>query len=157
MHARLASSWAISTVLLAGFLACHQSQEPDIPIEYTLGKGRPGPTASAPASLGGDVRADEKRDAFDEAQGKVVLNRAANSARTCVNVVSSNQPHGVATVTVTFSGSGKSTKATIGAPFDGKPIGNCVIRAFVNIVIKPFEGPDVQMTQKVTLRGGGPK
>jgi hypothetical protein len=103
------------------------------------------------------VRADEKKNAFDEAEAKILLSRAARSARTCVNVVSQSQPHGDAVVTVTFSGTGKSTKATLGPPFEGKPIGNCVIRAFVNIIIKPFEGPDVQMTQKVTLRGGGAK
>jgi hypothetical protein len=119
-----------------------------------LGKG-PGPAASAPPSLAGDVQADEKAGSFDEAQAKIVLNRAANSARTCVNVVSQNQPHGEATVTVTFSGTGKSTQATVGPPFEGKPIGNCVVRAFVNIIIKPFTGPDVQVTQKVILRAGG--
>jgi hypothetical protein len=100
------------------------------------------------------VRADEKKEAFDEGQANIVLNRAANSARTCVNVVGQNQAHGDVTVTVTFSGTGKSTKATVGPPFEGKPFGNCVVRAFVNILIKPFEGPDVEMKQKVTLRGG---
>jgi hypothetical protein len=157
MHLRVVSGWALVALHLAGSSACRQSQEPDFPIEYRLGKG-PGPAASAPpASLAGDVRADEKKDAFDENQAKVVLNRAANSARTCVNVVSQNQPRGDVTVTVTFSGAGKSTKATIGPPFEGKPFGNCVVRAFVNILIKPFDGPDVEMKQKVTLRGSGAK
>ncbi len=157
MHLRMASCLGMSAVALAGFGACRQSQEPDFPIEYTLGKG-PGPVASAPpASLTGDVRADEKKDAFDEGLAKIVLNRAANSARSCVNVVNQNQPRGDVTVTVTFSGVGKSTKATIGPPFEGKPFGNCVIRAFVNVSIKPFEGPDVEMKQKVTLRAAGGK
>jgi hypothetical protein len=150
---RMALCVAFTAAFAVGAIACHQSQEPDFPIEYTLGKGA-GPAASAPpASLAGDVRADEKKDAFDEAQAKTVLNRAANSARTCVSVIGQNQARGDVTVTVTFSGAGKSTKATIGPPFEGKPFGNCVIRAFVNIVIKPFEGPDVEMKQKVTLRG----
>jgi hypothetical protein len=156
MRRRLASCLALSTVLCAGFLACRPSNEPDIPIEYKLGKG-PGTAASVPSSLAGDVRAEEKKDAFDEAEAKIVLHRSANNARSCVNVVGANQPHGDVTVTVTFSGTGKTTKATIGPPFEGKPFGNCVIRAFVNIVIKPFEGPDVKMTQKVTLRGAGVK
>jgi hypothetical protein len=107
--------------------------------------------------LAGDVRAEEQKDAFDEAEAKMVLGRAANSARSCVNVVGANQPHGDVTVTVRFSGTGKTSKATIGPPFEGKPFGNCVIRAFVNIVIKPFHGPDVEKTQKVTLRGAGVK
>jgi hypothetical protein len=157
MRLRAAACLAVMAVPMAGFWACRQSQEPDFPIEYRLGKGA-GPAASAPpAALAGDVRADEKKDSFDENQAKIVLNRAANSARTCVNVVGSNQPRGDVTVTVTFSGTGKSTKATIGPPFEGKPFGNCVVRAFVNIVIKPFDGPDVEMKQKVTLHGGGAK
>jgi hypothetical protein len=148
---------ALVTVLAAGSWACRQSQEPDFPIEYRLGKGA-GPAASAPpASLAGDVRSDEKKDAFDETQAKIVLNRAANSARTCAGVIGQNQGRGDVTVTVTFSGAmGKSTKATIGPPFEGKPFGNCVIRAFVNILIKPFDGPDVEMKQKVTLHGPAP-
>jgi|SRR5579859_3943780 len=146
-----AACWAFFVV--AGGLACHPSNEPDFPIEYSLGKGA-GPAASAPTALSGDVRAEEKKDAFDEAQARIVLNRAANNARTCVGVVGANQAHGDVTVTVTFSGAGKSTKATIGPPYEGKPFGNCVVRAFVNIVVKPFEGADVELTQKVSLRGG---
>ncbi len=156
MRRRIAARLALVAVPFAASWACHQSQEPDFPIEYRLGKG-PGPAASAPpAALAGDVRADEKKDAFDENQAKIVLSRAANSARTCANVIGPNQGRGDVTVTVTFSGAGKSTKATIGPPFEGKPFGNCVVRAFVNILIKPFEGPDVEMKQKVTLRGGAP-
>jgi len=154
MYVRAVWCSAMATVLAALPWACRQSQEPDFPIEYTLSKGA-GPAASAPPpSLTGDVLADEKKDAFDEGQAKIVLNRAANSARTCVNVIGQNQPRGDVTVVVTFSGAGKSTKATIGPPFEGKPFGNCVVRAFVNILIKPFDGPDVEVKQKVTLRGG---
>jgi hypothetical protein len=151
MHLRVALCAAPLAVLVAGSFACRYSQEPDIPISNTLGMG-PGPAASAPASLAGDVRSDEKKGSFDDAQAKIFLARAAKNARTCVNVVSKNQPHGDATITVTFSGAGKSTKATVGAPFDGTPIGKCMIRAFVNITITPFEGPDVQMPQRVSLK-----
>src|SRR5215468_10368710 len=101
MQPRTARCLALMAVLAAGAMACRQSREPDFPIEYTLGKGA-GPAASAPpASLAGDVRADEKKDAFDEAQAKIVLNRAANSARTCASVVGQNQARGDVTVTVT--------------------------------------------------------
>jgi hypothetical protein len=156
MAVRLASCTALLALPWVVFVACRQSQEPDFPISHTLGMGA-GPAASAPGSLAGDVSADKTKDAFDEAQAKIVLQRAAKSARTCLNVVGQNQPRGDATVSVTFSGAGKSTKATVGPPFEGKPIGNCVVRAFVNIIVKPFEGPDVEMTQQVVLRAGGAK
>jgi hypothetical protein len=150
MDRRAAWSTPVALVLV-GLFSCRPSNEPDFPISNELGKG-PGPAASAPASLAGDVRSDEKKGSFDEGQAKIFLARAAHNARTCVNVVGKSQPRGDATVTVTFSGTGKSTKATVGAPFEGKPIGNCVVRAFVGIVITPFDGPDVEVTHRVNLK-----
>ena len=63
-----------------------------------------------------------------------------------------DQPHGEGAVTVTFSGVGKSTKATIAAPFDGTPMEQCATRAFVNIIVPPFEGADVDMNYAVNLK-----
>jgi len=151
MDQRAALWSAPFAVLFLGVWACRPSNEPDFSISNELGKG-PGPAASAPASLAGDVRSDEKKGSFDEAQAKIFLARAATNARTCGNVVGKNQPRGDATVTVTFSGVGKSTKATVSSPFEGKPIGNCVVRAFVGIVVAPFEGPDIDLTHKVNLK-----
>ncbi len=111
------------------------------------------PTAPPPpASLTGDVQADSKRNKFDDEQAKMVLARAATNAHTCVEVVDKDQPHGDGTVTVTFSGKGKTTNASIAAPFEGTPIGQCVTRAFVNMIVPPFEGPDVDLTYQVNLK-----
>src|SRR5262245_41899821 len=96
MDQRGAMQLAPLAILLAGFLGCRPSNEPDFAISNELGKG-PGPAASAPASLAGDVRADEKKGSFDETQAKIFLDRAAHNARTCVNVVAKNQPRGDAT------------------------------------------------------------
>jgi hypothetical protein len=138
-------------VLSAGLAACGNSPGAEAPTQ-NLGTA-PGPTAAPPpASLAGDVTADQKKNKFDEEQAKIVLARAATNAHTCVEVVDKDQPHGEGTVTVTFSGRGKSTNATIAAPFAETPIGNCVTRAFVNIIVPPFEGADVDVTQPVNLK-----
>jgi hypothetical protein len=108
--------------------------------------------ANSSSPIAGDVQADAKRNKFDEEQAKVVLARAATNAHTCVDVVEKDQPHGEGSVTVTFSGKGKSTTATIAAPFEGTPMGQCVTRAFVNMIVPPFEGPDVDMTYPVNLK-----
>jgi hypothetical protein len=108
--------------------------------------------AAPPSSIAGDLAADAKKNKFDEEQARIVLTRAANNAHTCVNVVDKDQPHGDGTVTVTFSGKGKSTNATMAAPFEGTPMGQCATRAFVNIIIPPFEGPDVDVAQQVNLK-----
>jgi hypothetical protein len=110
------------------------------------------PAPPPPASLSGDVQADSKRNKFDDEQAKVMLQRAATNAHTCVEVVDKDQPHGEGTVTVTFSGKGKTTNASIAAPFEGTPIGECAKRAFVNMIVPPFEGPDVDLTYQVNLK-----
>jgi hypothetical protein len=97
---------------------------------------------------------EDKRGKFDEEQVKVVLARAAKNAHTCVDVAAKDAPHGTGTVTVTFAGKGRSTKAAINAPFDGTGIGQCATRAFVDIIIPPFDGPDVDKTWEVDLKPG---
>ncbi|MET0592080.1 MAG: hypothetical protein ABW133_05235, partial [Polyangiaceae bacterium] len=80
-----------------------------------------------------------------------VLARAATNAHSCVEVVDKGQPHGTGTVLVKFSGTGKSTDASIAAPFDNTPIGQCATRAFVGMIVPPFDGADVEMTYEVNL------
>jgi hypothetical protein len=142
-------------VLSAGLAACGNSPGAEAPTPNNtnnLGTAA-GPAAPPPpASLAGDVAADQKKNKFDEEQAKIVLARAATNAHTCVEVVDKDQPHGEGTVTVTFSGKGKSTNATIAAPFSDTPIGQCATRAFVNIIVPPFEGADVDMTYQVNLK-----
>jgi hypothetical protein len=111
-----------------------------------------GPVGWSGANAPGQV--EDKRGKFDEEQVKVVLARAAKNAHTCVDVAAKDAPHGTGTVTVTFAGKGRSTKASIGAPFDGTGIGQCVTRAFVDIIIPPFDGADVDKTTEVDLKPG---
>jgi hypothetical protein len=148
-------AWRVAplAVLCAGLCACGGSSPPaEAPTNENLGTTA-GPTAPPPPpSLAGDVQADQKKNKFDEEQAKIVLARAATNAHSCVEVVDKDQPHGEGTVTVTFSGKGKSTNATIAAPFEGTPIGDCAKRAFVNIIVPPFEGADIDMTYQINLK-----
>ena len=107
------------------------------------------PAAALPSS---PEEVETKKNKFDEEQARIVLARAATNAHTCVDIVDKEQPHGEAQVIVTFSGVGKSTKASVGTPFDNTPIGNCATRAFVNIIVPPFAGPDVELIQTVNLK-----
>jgi hypothetical protein len=59
--------------------------------------------------------------------------------------------HGEGTVTVRSPVRARH-HATIGAPFEGTPMGQCVTRAFVNMIIPPFEGADVDLTYQVNLK-----
>ncbi|HMJ52539.1 MAG TPA: hypothetical protein VK540_10700 [Polyangiaceae bacterium] len=144
----------------AGALACYSMDPPAQPPQQNLlaepAPGSPAssvdPTMIAPSSLTkGAPEEEHKKMVFDDGQAKTMLARAAGNAHTCVEVVSKDQPHGTATVLVTFAGAGKSTSASIAAPFDNTPIGQCATRAFIGIIVSPFDGPDVEMTYEVNL------
>jgi hypothetical protein len=141
---------------LVCFAACGGSTPPaESPATNPLDEAPAGsPAAALPAS---PEEFETKKNKFDEEQARIVLTRAAANAHTCVEIVDKEQPHGDATVIVTFSGVGKSTKASIAAPYDNTPIGRCATRAFVNIIVSPFEGPDVELLQQVNLKPGDNK
>jgi hypothetical protein len=148
------------SVACAGALACYSMDPPaQPPKQDLLAEPPPGSPASSadPASIAPNTltatppEEEHKKMVFDEAQAKVVLNRAATNAHTCVDVVPKDQPHGTGTVIVTFAGAGKSTSASIAAPFDNTPIGQCATRAFIGMIVPPFDGPDVEMTYEVNL------
>jgi hypothetical protein len=145
--------WLTALIPLA-VIACggSSSPPPESPTAELLAAassaGPPAPPPSAPEEV------EAKKNKFDEEQARIVLARAAANAHTCVDIVDKGEPHGDATVIVTFSGRGKSTKASIGTPYDSTPIGACATRAFVNIIVPPFEGPDVELLQQVDLKLG---
>jgi hypothetical protein len=149
------------TLACAGALACYSMEPPPQPPQQNLlAEPAPGSSASSvdpssvapPSSISSAPPEEEnKKMVFDEGQAKIVLARAATNAHTCVDVVGKDQPHGTGTVLVKFAGAGKSTSASIGAPFDNTPIGQCATRAFVGMIVPPFDGPDVEMTYEVNL------
>jgi hypothetical protein len=142
--------WRIASVplLLAGLAACGSTPS-STPAKNPLDDA---PPADMPPSANSPEEVTSKKNKFDQEEAKVMLARAEKAAHTCVDVVDKDQPHGDASVTVTFAGSGKSTKAAIGPPFDGTPMGQCATRAFVNIIVSPFEGPDVDVPYQVNLK-----
>ena len=155
-------AWRVSPFALgsAGALACYSMEPPPAPPKQDLLAAPPpgspessaDPATMAPSTLKTAPPEEEhKKMVFDEAQAKVVLARAATNAHPCVDVVPKDQPHGTGTVLVKFSGTGKSTDASIGVPFDNTPIGQCATRAFIGMIVPPFDGPDVEMTYEVNL------
>jgi hypothetical protein len=169
MRSRTASKtlvWrtALWVLPLAGLVACYSMDPPaaaprsdplaDPPPGAASGDPPPMPVPSSLAHAAANPTPEDegpKKNKFDEGQAKVVLARAAGNAHSCVEVVGKDQPHGEGTVLVKFSGTGKSTEASIAAPFDNTPIGQCATRAFVGMIVPPFEGPDVEMTYQVNL------
>ncbi len=74
----------------------------------------------------------------------------------CPDVVP-NAPSGDAEVKVTFDGKkGRSVDASVGPPFAGTPIEACIKRAYIDEIIVPFDGANIEMPTKVTLAAKAP-
>jgi hypothetical protein len=138
--------------IAAVWLGCFSTNTPaSKPARNPLDDAPPAAPAEAPPQSAEEV--PTKMNKFDDEQAKIVLARASASARTCVDVVDAkDQPRGEANVMVTFTGAGRSTKATANPPFEGTALGQCVTRAYVNVIVPPFDGPDVDVPVSVTLK-----
>ena len=87
----------------------------------------------------GDGDASDLNDAQKE-QIKVALRRGGEKAAEC-NKVSGTAISGEGEVQVVLDGKkGYVVDATVGAPFAGTPIEDCIKRAFIDEVLVPFEG-----------------
>jgi len=93
---------------------------------------------------------------FDRGSIEVVLKRAARQVKANCGAAtddsgSASGPWGKATVTVKLGHNGHSKSGTIAAPFDGKPTGNCAIKAFGNLIYEPFAGGDADVDWPVEI------
>jgi hypothetical protein len=99
-----------------------------------------------PATLGGP--------AYDRATLEVTLTRASRQVKAnCGSATDENGavtgPWGKTTFIVKLGHNGHSKGGTIPAPYDGKPTGNCVVKAFTNLIYAPFAGDDADVSWPV--------
>ena len=104
----------------------------------------------------------EKKRAFDKKHVKMELQRATRSAESCPGVVSEQEkkdakPRGETRVTVTFQEDGTVKSVVIPSPFDGTPVGDCVLRAYKPVLVPPFTGGDQIVDWDVTLKDAPPE
>jgi hypothetical protein len=110
-----------------------------------------------PAATG--VAEDEERPGvFDEKQADLELKRATRSAETCPDVVTGDKvPSGKTSVIVTFALDGSVASATIGPPFEGTRLGDCVLNAYQAVIVPPYSGERKVITWDVNLAKATPK
>ncbi len=99
----------------------------------------------------------EKKREFDKKQVKMELERATRSAESCPGVVAGeetkeNRQRGDTRVTVTFQEDGTVKSAEVPSPFDGTPVGDCVLRAYKAVIVPPFSGGDQIVDWDLTLK-----
>lgn len=154
----------------AGLLACgggkEKAKEPTDKPAYTdetpKWEGASAPDSNAPtkSSSGGAPAVNEapakRTDQYDKEATEVVLKRAARQVKeNCGQAKDENGkavgPWGTATIQVQLGHNGHSKGTTIPSPFQGKPTGNCVEKAFTNLTFPPWSGSDAEVTWEVEL------
>lgn len=103
--------------------------------------------APAPAPQPAVVKSN---DPFDKNAAAAALNQAAASASSCR---SEGDPSGIAQVSVTFTSSGRATRATVnGPPFQGTPTGSCIAQKMRQASVPPFKGDLVTVQKRVVIQ-----
>jgi hypothetical protein len=122
------------------------------------GASTPDPKANTPTKSGATVNeAPAKRsDQYDKEGTEVALKRAARQVKdNCGQAKDDNGkavgPWGKTTVQVQLGHNGHSKGVTVPAPYQGKPTGNCVERAFTDLTFPPWAGADAQVDWEVEL------
>ncbi|HVW28164.1 MAG TPA: hypothetical protein VHC69_22530 [Polyangiaceae bacterium] len=109
------------------------------------------------ASLANVETDEEKKKEFDRKQVDLELKRATRSAESCPGVVAEEEkkgehPRGDTRVSITFHEDGTVAQVVIPSPFDGTPIGECVIRAYKAVIVPPYKGGDQIVDWDVSLK-----
>ena len=109
---------------------------------------------------GGGVGATEapthRTDVYDKEATEVVLKRAARQVKENCGAAKDDTgkavgPWGKATLQIQLGRNGHSKSVTVPAPYQGKPSGNCVEKAFTNLTFPPWGGSDTEITWDVEL------
>jgi hypothetical protein len=114
--------------------------------------------SSSSSSAGGAVHegASRRTDTYDKEGTEVALKRAARQVKAnCGQAKDDNGkavgPWGKVTIQVQLLHNGHSKQITVPAPHQGKPVGNCIEKAFANLSFPPWSGADTQIDWEVEL------
>ncbi len=116
------------------------------------GEGKPGGTGATAVN-----EAETRRsDVYDKESTEIVLKRAARQVKANCGAATDETgkptgPWGKAMLQVQLGHNGHSKGVTVPPPFQGKPTGNCVEKAFTKLTFPPWGGSDTEITWEVEL------
>lgn len=116
----------------------------------------PTPSSTKPAGGGGTDPAVRRGDQYDKEQTEVSLKRGARQVKDNCGFAKDADgkqvgPYGKATLQVTLGHNGHMKAVKVPPPFDGKPTGNCIVKAFDNIIFPPWAGADTTIDWEVEV------
>jgi len=128
------------------------------------GATAPPPAESKPSGGGGGggggrtvTEAPRQRtDQYDKDATEIVIKRAARQVKENCGAAKGDDgkatgPWGKATLQIQLGKNGHSKGVTVPAPYQGKPVGNCVEKAFTNLTFPPWGGSDAEVSWEVEL------
>jgi len=121
--------------------------------------GSSGSGSSSGGSGGGatvNEKAGRRHDQYDKEGTEVALKRAARQVKdNCGQAKDDNGkaigPWGKVTIQVALGANGHTKGTTVPAPYQGKPVGTCIERSFMNLSFPPWSGGDTQVNWDVEL------
>jgi hypothetical protein len=103
------------------------------------------PSSAAASSQGDDTSSSGGKALYDKEAVEVQLKRAARQVKANCGSASDDEgnatgPWGATKATVTLGRNGHVRQVTVPAPYEGKPVGICVVHAFEKIQFPPYAG-----------------
>ena len=121
-------------------------------------EAKPKPAAGGGGGGGGGVQEGVARntDVYDKEATEIVIKRAARQVKENCGAAKGEDgkatgPWGKATLQIQLGRNGHSKGVTVPAPYQGKPTGNCVEKAFTNLTFPPWGGSDTEVNWDVEL------
>ena len=113
------------------------------------------PDPKKPGSIvneGGKTRTDQ----YDKEATEVVLKRAARQVKDNCGAAKDDNgkaigPWGKGTLQVQLGHNGHSKGVTVPSPYQGKPVGNCIEKAFTGLTFPPWTGADTEVNWDVEV------
>lgn len=168
-------SWLLRSLLFTvgfagGLLACGPSKPAADPssadspppaeenTKWEDAKPQPPPGSSPTVAEAKQRRSDE----YDKEGTEPVLKRAAAQAKANCGAAKDESgkaigPWGKTKVSVVLGRNGHSKSASVPPPFDGRPVGRCIVQAFANLTFPPWNGPDATVEWDVEISPPGSK
>lgn len=124
------------------------------------GNSSSGGTPTTTTNTGGAGKVNEqggrRHDQYDKEGTEVSLKRAARQVKdNCGQAKDENGkaigPWGKVTVQVNLGANGHTKGTTVPSPYQGKPVGTCIERSFMNLSFPPWQGSDTMVDWDVEL------
>ncbi|HEY3236656.1 MAG TPA: hypothetical protein VGJ84_18195 [Polyangiaceae bacterium] len=97
----------------------------------------------------------EKKKEWDEHQAQLELARAARSAATCPSSLPEEEQKkvekGVAKFSLVFKNDGHVKEATLQPPYADTPVGKCMLRAMLAVIVPAYAGSEHSIDWEVDL------